>query len=239
MTNDGRFIWRELRTADAEADLCFYADLFGWTFERNPAGHTILNDGVPIGGVSAAKPGVPNHWTPFVACPDVDTAAQAARTGGGIVTTGEPADVPGMGRLAPILDPDKSIFVAITPGPALPAPSPRPGAFVWERLRTPGPSAIAPFYADVLGWTPILSDDATGGVFRNPDGTHAAELLQTGPGTAAGWLSFVLVDDLDATTARATTLGATTATPVTIPGIGRFTIITDPKGATLAAHQAA
>jgi hypothetical protein len=239
MAFDGRFAWHELRTGDVEADARFYGDLLGWTFEPNAMGSMILAGGVPIGGVSPVKPGVPVHWNASIACADVDRVAAAARAGGGVVTTGEPVDLPGMGRFAPILDPDKTIFSAITPGPAVPEPSPRTGSFVWERLRTPAPSAAAVFYGATFGWTARLSDDASGGVFALPDGTRVAEILRTAPGEPTGWLSFVLVDDLDAVRARVVELGGTAADPVTVSGIGRFSVVTDPKGATLAAHQAA
>ncbi|HEY3681788.1 MAG TPA: VOC family protein [Streptosporangiaceae bacterium] len=236
---DGRFAWHELRTGDVEADTRFYGDLLGWTFAPNPAGVTILAGGGPIGGVSPVKPGVPVHWNAVVACADVDGAAAAARAGGGVITTGEPVEMPGMGRIAPILDPDKAIFAAITPGPGVPEPSPRTGAFVWERLRTPDPAAAATFYGAAFGWTARLSDDASGGVFELPDGTRVAEVLRTPPGAPMGWLPFVLVDDVDAVRAYAAQLGGTADEPVTVAGIGRFSVITDPKGAMFAAHQAA
>lgn len=239
MAFDGRFAWHELRTANVAAAARFYGDLLGWTFEPNPIGSTILADGVPIGGVSAVKPGVPVHWNAVVACAEIGRTAAAARAAGGIITTGEPIEMPGMGRFAPILDPDKAIFSAITPGPGIPEPSARTGCFVWERLRTPDPAAAAAFYGATFGWTARLSDDASGGVFELPDGTRVAEVLKTAPGEPTGWLPFVLVDDLDAIRAHASELGGTAAEPVAIPGIGRFSAITDPEGATFAAHQAA
>jgi predicted enzyme related to lactoylglutathione lyase len=48
-----------------------------------------------IGGASAVKAGLDVHWTPYIACADVDAAAARAVAAGGIVTTGQPADVPG------------------------------------------------------------------------------------------------------------------------------------------------
>lgn len=238
MAIDGCFVWHELRVNDLETDARFYGDLLGWAFRPHSMGSTILAGGVPVGGVSAAIPGLPNHWTPFVACSDVNVAASAARAGGGAVTTGEPADVPGMGRLAPILDPDKSIFAAITPGPAVPAEAPSgPGRFVWERLRTPGPPAALDFYAATLGWTAHPAPDGQAGVLERPDGTRVAEVIRAAPGESTGWLSFVHVDDLNAVRARTSELGGTADTPIEVPATGRFTVITDPKGATLAVFQ--
>jgi predicted enzyme related to lactoylglutathione lyase len=49
------------------------------------------------------------------------------------------------------------------------------------------------------------------------------------------WLPYVYVDDPDATIARAKKLGATIPMgPEDIPGIGRFGVLVDPSGATIA-----
>ena len=63
-------------------------------------GRSITHRGVVIGGASAVKVGLDVHWTPYIACADVDAAAARAVAAGGIVTTGQPADVPGIGRIA-------------------------------------------------------------------------------------------------------------------------------------------
>ena len=239
MSEHGSFAWHELRTSDADAAGRFYGALFGWTFEPHEMGATILAGGVPIGGASAVKPGLPDHWTPFVACADVDAVAAAARSAGGIVTTGEPADVPGIGRLAPILDPAKTIVAALTPGPAVPETVPGPGRFVWERLWTPDPAGAGSFYAATFGWTPVLSPDGEAGVFERAGGGRVAEMLRVAPDAPGGWLSFVLADRVDDIGRRATELGGTAGNAVEIPGIGRFAEITDPQGATLAAWEPA
>lgn len=229
---DGRFVWHELRAGDPDAAARFYGELLGWEFTDHPMGKTIISGGTPIGGVSAVKPGIADHWAVCVATPDVDAAAAAARAAGGIVTTGEPVDIPGMGRLAPILDSAKTIFLALTPLPGSPpaAPAPgTPGTFVWARLRTPDASAAAAFYRDVFGWT------AADGVFCLPDGTHVAEVVATTE--AHGWLPYVQVTSADTAHARATELGATASEPTGVPGTGRFTVITDPWGAELVLHE--
>jgi hypothetical protein len=52
----------------------------------------------------------------------------------------------------PILDPEKSIFVAFAPSAAGAAPPYEPGRFGWERLRTSDVAAAAEFYAATFGW---------------------------------------------------------------------------------------
>jgi len=238
----GRFVSHELRVRDVDAAAAFYGDLLGWEFTDHPMGKSITCDGTPIGGASPVKPGVPDHWAACVAVPDVDAAASAARTAGGIVTTGDPVDIPGTGRLAPILDPAKSIFLTLTPAPGTPAPgfpqsaAPATGHFIWHRLRTPDAQQAAAFYREVLGWTTVPSPDGTAAIAHLADGTRVAELITTTD--AAGWLPFVLVPSADTARTRAESLGATTTDPVDIPGVGRFTVITDPQGAELAVHEA-
>jgi hypothetical protein len=56
-----------------------------------------------------------------------------------------------------------------------------------------------------------------------------------GPGAPSTWLAYVLVDDIRAATSKAKSLGATIAKEATeIPGVGWFSVIVDPTGATLA-----
>ena len=54
-------------------------------------------------------------------------------------------------------------------------------------------------------------------------------------GAAPHWLPYVHVDDVDATVARAKRVGATICVgPEDIPGVGRFGVLQDPVGASLA-----
>jgi predicted enzyme related to lactoylglutathione lyase len=49
------------------------------------------------------------------------------------------------------------------------------------------------------------------------------------------WLAYLGTDDVDASTARAKELGATVfVEPADIPGVGRFSVLQDPAGATFA-----
>ena len=237
----GRFIWHELRVADLAATLRFYENLFGWATEEAAMGRAITVGGEVIGGISVVKAGVGSHWTPSIGVDDVDAAAAAALANGGIVTSGEPADVPGQGRIAPILDPHKSIFAAYRPlDTSRLRRSAASGGFVWDRLRTPHPTASADFYRKTIGWTPALATDQRSGTFHLADGTRVAEFVAAGAGGPTGWLPFISVADLAGARTRATTLGATrVGEPVDIPGVGSFAVIDDLEGASLAVLQAA
>ena len=52
------------------------------------------------------------------------------------------------------------------------------------------------------------------------------------------WLSYINVDDVDASTNKAKELGAQVfVEPTDIPDIGRFSVIKDPTGATLGLYK--
>ena len=71
-------------------------------------------------------------------------------------------------------------------------------------------------------------------MFQRPSGEDAAGCMGAMEGQQAPphWLAYIYTDDVDATAARATSLGATTLVEATdIPDIGRFAIIQDPVGA--------
>lgn len=111
------------------------------------------------------------------------------------------------------------------------------GTFVWYELVTTDVQAAVAFYGDVVGWRTQRFDDAytiwtageigIGGVLSSRDAARSA----AGP----HWLAYVLADDVDALTREAQSLGARTCVgPGDIPTIGRFSIIADPQGASLA-----
>ena len=56
----------------------------------------------------------PPHWLVYVGCDDVDaTASRAAELGGTALL--EPTDVPGVGRLAVLQDPQGAVFGIFNP----------------------------------------------------------------------------------------------------------------------------
>jgi predicted enzyme related to lactoylglutathione lyase len=59
------------------------------------------------------------------------------------------------------------------------------------------------------------------------------------PGGQSFWLSYVLVDDIEASTKKAKSLGATVMKDVTeVMGMGWLSIIVDPTGAVLGLWKA-
>ena len=107
--------------------------------------------------------------------------------------------------------------------------------FVWFHHHCESPDSTRSFYEKLLGWQ---SSDGPGGMtmFAGSKGPFAA--LSTKDG-ATGWLPYVQVDDVDAATKKATSLGATVERARTRGPAGDFSIVRDPGGASLALWQKA
>jgi predicted enzyme related to lactoylglutathione lyase len=60
-----------------------------------------------------------------------------------------------------------------------------------------------------------------------------------GEGGPSAWLPYIAVEDVDGTVARVEGLGGKVFMPPTdIPDVGRFSVLADPTGATIALLQA-
>lgn len=116
----GAFSWNELMTNDADAALKFYQPLFGWTVETMPMPqgpyHVVKAAGTSVGGVmkfSAEAGGMPPCWGSYVTVNDVDATCARAVELGGKVANG-PFDIPEVGRMAVIIDPQGAAINVMT-----------------------------------------------------------------------------------------------------------------------------
>lgn len=115
------------------------------------------------------------------------------------------------------------------------------GRFVWYELLTTDVEMAKSFYADVVGWGTrdasmpglayslfTLGDVPVTGLMSLPAGAMRA-------GATPHWIGYVGVDDLDAAIGRLEQLGGSVRVPATdVPGISRFSIVSDPQMTTLA-----
>lgn len=113
-----------------------------------------------------------------------------------------------------------------------------PGAFSWSELMTSDPAAAAKFYAALFGWTVKDMDMGTGPyLVANVGETSVAGIMGMPPGAGPmppAWGCYVTVDDVDATLAKAASLGGRTVMPpMDVPGVGRMAVLQDPQGAVL------
>jgi predicted enzyme related to lactoylglutathione lyase len=116
----GAFSWAELMTSDPAAALAFYGRLFGWSAKDmampNGTYTTFQVSDTSVGGmmkIPAAAAGMPPAWGVYVTVRNVDeTVEQVESLGGKVVMP--PRDVPGVGRMAVIQDPQGASLSVIT-----------------------------------------------------------------------------------------------------------------------------
>jgi predicted enzyme related to lactoylglutathione lyase len=115
----GKFCWNELVTSNVPAAKKFYAKLLGWKtqpFGRDAVGYTLFKKGKNNAGgmMKSPKPGCPAQWIPYVIVDDVNATAQkAAKLRGKVVMP--PFDVPAVGRIAVLADPQGATIGIIKP----------------------------------------------------------------------------------------------------------------------------
>jgi predicted enzyme related to lactoylglutathione lyase len=112
------------------------------------------------------------------------------------------------------------------------------GTFCWVELATTDGEAAKRFYGELFGWK---HDDRPMGpdmtyTMCNLGGKTAAALFEMGKDTAAGtppsWASYIAVDDVDATVAKASARGGKAVQPpMDVTDAGRMAVIQDPTGA--------
>jgi len=120
----GNWYWHELATTDTDAAKAFYTEMFGWEWQGMDMGemgmyHVIMHGGEPHGGVmdipeEPKKQGVPPHWMTYIQVDDVDASTAKAKTHGGNILV-EPFDIPNVGRMSVIQDPQGAVFSIMTP----------------------------------------------------------------------------------------------------------------------------
>jgi uncharacterized protein len=119
----GTFYWNELMTHDVESAKRFYADTLGWSFDAMtmPGGGTYWVAKVgeqPVGGLfdisSPEYKDVPESWMSYIAVDDVDARLKKAVSAGAQVMK-PPFDVPGVGRIAVLMEPGGAGIGWMTP----------------------------------------------------------------------------------------------------------------------------
>jgi len=109
--------------------------------------------------------------------------------------------------------------------------------FVHVELNTTDPKNAKEFYGELFQWDlqdVEMGPSGTYTMIKIGDGTGGGILKHPMPGAPSAWLPYVLVDDVAAATKKAKQLGAHIIKEnVPVEGMGAFSIITDPTGATL------
>ncbi|WP_410569162.1 VOC family protein [Amycolatopsis sp. cmx-4-61] len=113
----GTVAWNECLSRDYAAAKAFYEEVFGYGFQDISGDSftyaVLLLDGRPVGGLGAAAPEVPSHWSAYFWVADVDaSAARVAELGGTV--EGKPFDSP-YGRQLRVTDDQGVPFMLIAP----------------------------------------------------------------------------------------------------------------------------
>jgi predicted enzyme related to lactoylglutathione lyase len=248
----GRPLWYELRTTDMKAAESFYTTIVGWAvapFEgsANPYDMWMRAGNTPVGGVMSVPDGMkaPPHWMMFIGVPKLeDAAAQIRRLGGS--TLSPLIEVPEVGRVQTMQDPQGGAFSIFEPSPkspAMPEAMPEPGDVSWHELYTTDDEGALRFYSTLFGWRETQAMDMgpagkyhifarqwdLGGIMKK---TKEMEQVPT------HWNLYFRVPDIQAATAKVTGNGGKILMgPMDVPGGDRVVICMDPQGAAFSLHE--
>jgi predicted enzyme related to lactoylglutathione lyase len=110
-------------------------------------------------------------------------------------------------------------------------------SFIWYELMTTDVPAAEAFYKKVVGWTSQPFEGMDYVVFNAGERSVSGLMLLPEEAKAMGtppcWVGYIYAKDVDAATAGLKKAGgAVYREPTDIPGVGRFSVVADPQGAT-------
>ena len=249
----GQLIWYELMTPDADASKAFYDAVVGWQIGEPVAefqGYRMISrsDGGSAGGVLPLTAEMQQHgarptWLGYIGVDDTDAAVAAIEQAGG--KTLMPAfDIPNIGRVAMVADPQGAPFYIMKPIPPEGRENEQSDVFSvdqpqrvrWNELSTTDPDAAITFYRSQFGWGQEGDMDmGEMGKYRfiQKGATTIGAVMRKPPQLpVSAWTYYVGVDNVDrAVDAIKSGGGQVLHGPMEIPG-GEFALnAMDPQGA--------
>jgi uncharacterized protein len=211
------FVWYDLMTPDLQGAMKFYGSVVGWNFTDQPPAYKVANVGnIGVGGMMATPPelkGMSPFWSGYVFTPQVEATCAHIKELGGRVHR-EPWDVPGILRMAVVVDPTGAAFNVMQPLMADGGERARQGAsgtIGWCELYSSDVEKAVAFYEKAFGWTKGFAMD------MGPMGTY--QMMQIDGQDIAGimkkfdampmsvWNYYFFVDGIDAAIAKITAGG--------------------------------
>lgn len=250
MTNPhGSFIWYELLTADPKAAKAFYDHVVGWNIdaEAAPGGmdYRMINaaDG-QVGGVMALNAdmlagGAKPVWLGYFGVDDVDASVASIVEAGGQVHL-PPFDIPGVGRLAMVTDPQGIPFYVMRGASDESSTAYQRmgmGHVSWNELLTPDDAGALAFYGRQLGIAKIggmpMGEMGEYSFIANAESEGGAigAVMRAPPGAHPGWGFYFRVPEINAAKARVEAGGGKVHSgPMEVPGGEWVLNATDPEG---------
>lgn len=240
----------DIATPDIPAAQAFYTALFGWEFtESDPEaggycmallGDKTVAGMMPLSDEMAAG-GMPPCWTTYVTVDDIEAAAGRIGDSGGTVLQ-PPMDVMTAGRMAIFSSPSGAVSALWEPKDHIGSQLVNePNTLCWNELLSTDLGTDTAFFASVLGWQAVVSDEMPDYTALSLDGSEdkiiGGAMAPPMPGMPSVWLVYFAVDDTDATVAKAAQLGATPMGPAMDIPVGRIATMADPTGAVFAIIQ--
>jgi predicted enzyme related to lactoylglutathione lyase len=238
-------------TTDMKAAESFYRTVVGWTtapFEDAGRPYTMFrrSGDQSVGGVMTKPPEVkaPPFWAMYIGVPRLEDArAHIERLGGKTHT--EVIDVPNVGRMQMMMDPQGAAFYIYQPSNTdqRPEGAPEVGEGSWHELTTTDWRAAMKFYEQVFGWKPSQSMDmGEMGTYQMFDRAHGMiggmmnkpkEMANAPP----SWLIYFRVPDVHAAAERITANGGKILNgPMEVPGGDWVVSAMDPQGVAFGLH---
>jgi predicted enzyme related to lactoylglutathione lyase len=254
----GDFIWYELMTPDPEGSKTFYDAVVGWDIGKAEEAYNgyrmIGSDGGFVGGVLPLTEEMQQHgarptWLGYIHVNDVDKSVASIEQAGGKALM--PAtDIPNVGRIAMVTDPQGAPFYVMKPIPpegreAEPSTVFSPdkvGRCGWNELSTGDAAGALDFYTSQFGWEKgdsMPMGEAGDYRFINHHGLMLGAIFPAAAGAFKDerphWRYYFRVPSIAAAKQAAEAKGGQVRIgPMEVPGGDHIIVGTDPQGAEFA-----
>ncbi len=246
----GSFIWYELMTKDPAAAKAFYDDVVGWDIDAEappgPMEYRMIKvaDGM-VGGVMTLSTdmvagGGRAMWIGYFGADDVDRTVEGIKADGGEVHL-PPFDVPNVGRIAMVTDPQGVPFYVMRGASDENSTAYQRmgvGHVAWNELLTADDAAALAFYGkhfniEKAGEPMSMGDMGDYTFISNGDskGDAVGAVMRAPPGAPKQWNFYFRVPDIEVAKAKIEARGGKILQgPMEVPGGEMVISALDPEG---------